>query len=159
MRQSVNQIYNPLFTQRARYIILLGGRGGGRSTVASQFVLAKLMAPEFFRCAIMRFVYGDIRNSIFQEIVDRSEEQEVQEKLEIKEHTLTIDYGQNKSAFNKERILYWLKQGAKMSVTANNFLIDAKIVEGKKKPAHKISKKKEEKMAAAVEAKPAEAKV
>ena len=70
-----------------------------------------------------------------------------------------IDYGQNKSAFNKERILYWLKQGAKMSVTANNFLIDAKIVEGKKKPAHKISKKKEEKMAAAVEAKPAEAKV
>ena len=71
----------------------MGGRGAGRSTVASQFALAKLTAPEYFRCAIMRYVLGDIRNSIFKEITDRAEEQEVFDKLDISD--MTIKYGTN----------------------------------------------------------------
>lgn len=78
-----------------RYIICMGGRAGARSHTSSQYALAKLIAPDYFRCAIMRYVYGDIRNSIFQEIIDRAEEQEIKDILDIKEHTLTIKYGQN----------------------------------------------------------------
>ncbi len=96
MNQIVNETYQPLFTQKARYFIFMGGRSAGRSFVASQFALAKLIAPDYFRCAIMRYVLGDIRNSIFQDIVDRAEEQEVLNNLDVKEHSLTISYGGNK---------------------------------------------------------------
>jgi len=52
-----------------------------------------------------------------------------------------------------ERIKYWLSVGAKPSDTIYNMLVSEKIVEGKKIPVHKKSKKKEE---VAPEAPPAE---
>lgn len=73
----------------------MGGRGAGRSTVASQYALAKLCAPEYFRCAVMRYVLGDIRNSIFREITDRATENEIKEALDINESLMTIQYGAN----------------------------------------------------------------
>ena len=96
MNQNINYHYKDLFTKKPRYFILMGGRGAGRSTTASQFALAKLLAPEYFRCAIMRLVLGDIRNSIFQDIRDRMEEAEVEEQIDIKEHLLGFEYGKNK---------------------------------------------------------------
>lgn len=96
MIQQVNKAYQPLFTQRPRYFILMGGRGAGRSKTASQYALAKLVAPGYFRCAIMRFVLGDVRNSIFQDILDTAEEREVDAALNIREHNLTITHGSNR---------------------------------------------------------------
>lgn len=95
MKQAVNQAYEPLFTSNLRYRILMGGRGAGRSTVASQRAIAKLVAPEYFRCAIMRYVLGDIRNSIYREITDRAEENEVKESLDINDSQMVISYGLN----------------------------------------------------------------
>lgn len=95
MIQTVNKIYKPLFTERPRYAILMGGRGAGRSTVASQFANAKLIAPEYFRCAIMRYVLGDIRNSIYREIKDRAEENDALDSYEINDSTMSIAYGAN----------------------------------------------------------------
>lgn len=96
MNQKINHHYKDLFIKKPRYFFLMGGRGAGRSTTASQFALAKLLAPEYFRCAIMRLVLGDIRNSIFQDIRDRMEEAEVEEQINIKEHLLGFEYGENK---------------------------------------------------------------
>jgi len=93
MIQQVSEIYKPLFTEKPRYFILMGGRGAGRSTVASQYANAKLLAPEYFRCAIMRYILSDIRNSIFREITDRAEELEVYDKYHIRD--MNIEYGQN----------------------------------------------------------------
>lgn len=73
----------------------MGGRGAGRSTVASQFANAKLVADEYFRCAIMRYVLGDVRNSIYREITDRAEENGITEKLHINDSTMSIEYGAN----------------------------------------------------------------
>jgi len=95
MNQRVNEKYRPLFTQRVRYIILMGGRGAGRSTVASQFALAKLKGLEYFRCAIMRYILGDIRNSIYREITDRAEELEVLDSLSVTDNLMKLEYGQN----------------------------------------------------------------
>jgi phage terminase large subunit len=95
IHQSVNEVYAPVFTQKPRYIILMGGRGAGRSTVASQLALAKLCSPEYYRCAIMRYILGDIRNSIYREITDRAEEQGIKEGLDIADNAMTIQYGQN----------------------------------------------------------------
>lgn len=94
MLQKVNFKYAPAFTTKARYIIVMGGRGAGRSFFASQYVLAKLVdATNYFRCAIMRFVASDIRNSIYQEILDRIEEQELHDSIEVK--ALSFHYFQN----------------------------------------------------------------
>lgn len=96
MQQIVNNEYKPMFLKHnKRYVILMGGRGGGRSTVASQFATAKLTAPEYFRCAIMRLVLGDIRNSIYKEITDRMEETEIENSLDIADNSMTIKYGSN----------------------------------------------------------------
>ena len=95
MKQLVNKVYEPLFKEKPRYFVLMGGRGAGRSTVASQYALAKLCAPEYFRCAIMRYVLGDIRNSIYREITDRAEEGGVKDALRIADNQMTIEYGAN----------------------------------------------------------------
>lgn len=95
MIQLVNEAYQPLFIDKARYFILMGGRGGGRSTVASQYANACLMSPEYFRCAIMRYILGDIRNSIYREIIDRAEENEILPQLQVNESLMKIDYGAN----------------------------------------------------------------
>ncbi len=55
------------------------------------------------------------------------------------------DPHQNKYGFKKERILYWLEKGAKLSPTVNNLLITSGVIKGQKLPVHKISKKTEEK--------------
>lgn len=95
MNQQVNLVYKPLFETKSRYIVLMGGRGGGRSTVASQYAIAKLKATEYFRCAIMRYILGDIRNSIYREIIDRAEENEITPELKITDTTMNVEYGQN----------------------------------------------------------------
>lgn len=73
----------------------MGGRGAGRSTVASQYANAKLVSDEYFRCAIMRLVLGDIRNSIYREITDRAEENGILDKLHINDSQMVIEYGTN----------------------------------------------------------------
>lgn len=53
-----------------------------------------------------------------------------------------VDICQNKFDFKKDRILHWLKVGAKLSPTMNNLLVNAKIIEGKKMRI-KLSRKSE----------------
>lgn len=97
IQQVVNKVWEPLFIhgKGIRYIILMGGRGAGRSYVASQFILAKLTSNEYFRCAMMRAVHSDIRLSIWQELQDRILEQEVQESIRIVDNSMTASYGRN----------------------------------------------------------------
>lgn len=95
MNQQVNQVYRPLFESKSRYIILMGGRGGGRSTSASQYATARLKDPGYFRCAIMRYILGDIRNSIYREIYDRAEENGILDELQINDSLMKIEYGSN----------------------------------------------------------------
>lgn len=97
MNQQVNQVYRPLFEHapNVRYIILMGGRGAGRSTVASQYANAKLMAPEYFRGAIMRYILGDIRNSIYREITDRAEENQILDQISVNDSLMKLEYGSN----------------------------------------------------------------
>lgn len=48
-----------------------------------------------------------------------------------------------KVSINKERVLYWIKNGAQPSATVHNLLVAEKIIEGKKIHVSKISKKKQ----------------
>ncbi len=95
LKQIVNKSFGELFTTKCHYAILMGGRGAGRSTVASQFANAKLVSPDYFRCAIMRLVLGDIRNSIYREITDRAEENGILGSLHVSDNQMVIQYGAN----------------------------------------------------------------
>lgn len=95
MNQKASSKYQRLWTTLKHYVLLMGGRGAGRSTVVSQYFLSKLIAPEYFRGAIMRFILSDIRNSSFQEIIDRAEEQGILDKLDVDYGLMTIQYGAN----------------------------------------------------------------
>ncbi len=44
-----------------------------------------------------------------------------------------------------DRIKYWLSQGAQMTPTVNNLLIDQKVIEGEKVKASKVGKPKKKK--------------
>lgn len=95
----VNKPYVPLFSRtnkNIRYYIFMGGRSAGRSTVASQFALARLRDTyHYFRCAIMRFVLGDIRNSIYQDIYDRIDEADLKDEITVREQMLSFKLGRN----------------------------------------------------------------
>jgi len=58
-----------------------------------------------------------------------------------------------KVSINKERVLYWIKNGAQPSETVHNLLVSEKIIEGKKINLFKISKKKKAEIAVAEKAK------
>ena len=47
--------------------------------------------------------------------------------------------------FKKDRILYWIKNGAGLSDTVNNLLVENKIISSKKVTVSKISKKRKDK--------------
>jgi phage terminase large subunit len=96
MKQIVNKKYAEVFTnKKVRYVILLGGRGAGRSTVISQYLLASLVSPDYMRSAIMRAVHSDIRHSSWKEIRDRISEQDIEKALTIRENEMGINYGAN----------------------------------------------------------------
>ena len=56
-----------------------------------------------------------------------------------------FDPHQKKQGLNKERVLYWLKNGAQASPTVHNLLVVSGVIQGKKLPVHKQPKKVEEK--------------
>jgi len=50
----------------------------------------------------------------------------------------------DKFEIKKDRVLYWLKKGAQPTDTCYNLLIEAKVIEGKKRSVHKTKRKKKE---------------
>lgn len=90
-----NEIYEPLWRTHKRYVISIGGRGGARSYENSQRIIAALMQTKRrFRAAIMRAVHADIRHSIWQECVDRVEENELKE-VSVTTTTMEMTKGKN----------------------------------------------------------------
>ena len=63
--------YKSLYTSNTRYYLLYGGRAGGRSYSASQKAIINTISKPYSRIAVMRYILGDIRSSIWQEIKDR----------------------------------------------------------------------------------------
>lgn len=95
VNENINEVYLPLINDKSRYFILMGGRGAGRSTIASQYAVAKLSLTDYFRCAIMRYILGDIRNSIYREIIDRATDNGAIEAFDINEGAMVINYLKN----------------------------------------------------------------
>lgn len=96
--QKVNHIYKPLFLTPPgiRYILNMGGRGAGRSHAVSQRAKIGLTGKEYFRCAVMRYIYGDIKISIYQDIYDRFEETGELDGIEIHGSPIGFSFKKNR---------------------------------------------------------------
>lgn len=68
--------YKDLFTTKARYIHLFGGRGRGGSFTATQYALQLITSRNYFRGYFMREVFSDVRDSLWRDFKDRIEENE-----------------------------------------------------------------------------------
>jgi phage terminase large subunit len=75
-----NKVYKPVFTTKARYIFCWGGRGRGGSHFGTDYFLYKMTQPEYFRGVIMRSVYSDIKDSLYQDWKDRLESSDFPEE-------------------------------------------------------------------------------
>lgn len=92
----IHESHIPLFESKGfRYFILMGGRGNGRSGTASRYVVSKLLGKEYVRGAIMRATREDIRASCWGEIIDRVNEQKIQDSFHITDNEMFIERGQN----------------------------------------------------------------
>lgn len=78
-----------------RYIILMGGRGNGRSGTASRYCISKLLGKEYVRGAIMRATREDIRASCWGELIDRINEQRIQNTFRITDNEMFVQRGDN----------------------------------------------------------------
>lgn len=88
-----NYKYAPVFTTKARYIDISGGRAAGRSHFGSDYFLFLITQPKYFRGCFLRNVFGDIRDSLFQDFKDRLENSDFNENdFEINETKMTILY-------------------------------------------------------------------
>lgn len=82
-------------TPNIRYIIIMGGRGNGRSGTASRLAVTKLLSKDYTRGAIMRATREDIRASCWGEINDRISEQGIASSFRITDNDMYIERGQN----------------------------------------------------------------
>ena len=79
-----------------RYVIIMGGRGAGRSYETSQKITAKLFqTTRRFRAAIMRAIHADIRHLIWQELSDRVNTWNIETALRVADSTMEMEHGQN----------------------------------------------------------------
>lgn len=74
--QEFNQAYEAIFTTKARYILLWGGRGRGGSHTATDYMVNRLTRKGYFRGYLMREVFSDIRESLWRDFKDRLENNE-----------------------------------------------------------------------------------
>lgn len=71
-----NEIFQPVFLKKFDICDIWGGRGRGGSHFATDLFLYYITQPYYFRGYFMRFIHGDIRNSLFRDFKDRIEEHE-----------------------------------------------------------------------------------
>lgn len=92
----IHESHIPLWEDTTwRYAFLMGGRANARSGTASRFSVSGLLGKEYLRGAIMRATREDIRASCWGEIIDRVNEQKIEQSFHIVDNDMFIERGQN----------------------------------------------------------------
>jgi phage terminase large subunit len=86
--------FEPIFSTKARYIHLWGGRGRGGSFTATQLALQLITSRNYFRGYFMREVFNDIRDSLWRDFKDRIEENETlnESDFAFNDSQMTVTY-------------------------------------------------------------------
>lgn len=89
-----NQIYAPVFSTDKRIIDIHGGRGRGGSHFGTDYFLFLITQPAYFRGYFVRQTFNDIKDSLFQDIKDRIDENPCLniEDFHVNENTYSLMY-------------------------------------------------------------------
>lgn len=85
-----NDIYIPLLHTDKRYIILYGGRDSAKSYFAAQKVLIDTINNAYSRFILLRKIYGSIKDSQYQTIIDLIEDYMLLDYFKITKNPLEI---------------------------------------------------------------------
>ena len=66
----INKAFLPLVNNRDRILILYGGRGSTKSSFAVRKLIFRCLSEKYFRYILSRANYNDIKDSMYQDIVD-----------------------------------------------------------------------------------------
>lgn len=91
---SINKKYKPVFSSKARYVDIWGGRGRGGSHFGTDYALFLITLPGYFRGYFMREIFGDIRESLWRDFKDRIDENDTvnEEDFDFNESQMTVLY-------------------------------------------------------------------
>lgn len=91
---SFNEVYSPVFSSKARYKHIHGGRGRGGSHFGTDYFLFMMTQPGYFRGYFLREIFGDIRHSLWQDFKDRIESNDTlrSEDFQIVENEMRAVY-------------------------------------------------------------------
>lgn len=86
----VNPVFTPIIDSEARYIVLWGGRGSGKSVGAARKMIIECLRLPYFKCLLIRKVYATARQSLFEAIKYEAKEMQVEELFVFNESRLEI---------------------------------------------------------------------
>jgi phage terminase large subunit len=78
----VNDLFKPAFSEDARVIDVLGGRGRGGSHFMAQHALIMLCTAPYYRAYFMRAIFKDVKTSLWKGFKDRFNEAVEQEMID-----------------------------------------------------------------------------
>ena len=86
LQDESNEKFYPLFENKSRYLVLVGGGGSGKSMFAGRKILERLTTENNHRFLVCRKIARTLRESCFQQL-----------KMEIAEHYIYTDFEINKT--------------------------------------------------------------
>lgn len=94
LRVKINTKYTPLYTEKARYKDLWGGRGRGGSHTGTDYFIYLITRPTYFRGYLLRYVSSDIRLSLYTGLKDRIRQNSTLnlEDFAFNENQLSVKY-------------------------------------------------------------------
>lgn len=87
----------PYITDKSRYLAFIGSRGSGKSIGAAQIIILRMMTHKFFRGIGIRRYFKDIKDSIFQNLLDLIEKWNLTEyfKINLTHYSITCTLNGN----------------------------------------------------------------
>jgi phage terminase large subunit len=90
-----NPIYYPLYENKDRYLVLMGGGGSGKSIFAGQKLLKRLTEEKGHRFLVVRKVAKTLRDSCFQQLKGQISEYYDPLQFDINKTDMRIVYKPN----------------------------------------------------------------
>jgi phage terminase large subunit len=86
------KVFKPAWTTTKRYVIKVGGRGGGKSHDEAYFHVIKCRQPEYYRGVLVREIHSTIRDSQFSEIKSAIDSMGIGNEFIIRENIMEFEH-------------------------------------------------------------------
>lgn len=95
LKEDTNKVYMPLYTNKSRYMVLMGGGGSGKSIFAGQKILRRFTTESGHRILVVRKVAKTLRESCFQQLKSQIIENYNHKLFDINKTDMRIVYNKN----------------------------------------------------------------